>query len=269
MLHADARPVPILETRRALNRSLLLHVIVLGLVLGLPYLHKPPTVEEPPVVQAVLVAPAVVKRPEPVPEPMPEPVAPPPPVPEKLVMPEPVREPPKIALPKAPEKPVPKIAEKTPPRPVEKKPPTPIIKNLKPSTAAMDDEMEAIRRDMQQAEMNRLRREMETSATAMKVSANAALVDRYRGLIAQRVESKWARPLSARAGMTVTLRISILPGGEVANDPIVVSSSGDAAFDSSAIEAVRRASPLPVPDDAAVFSQNFRTFTMKFRPEDL
>lgn len=267
MLHADARPVPVLETRRALNRSLLLHVVVLGLVLGLPYLHTPPEVVEAPAIQAVLVAPSVVKRQEPVPAPPVAEPAPPPPVAEKFEVPEPVREPPKIVLPKAPEKLPPKVAEK--PAPVVKKPPTPIIKSLKPSTDAMADEMAAIRRDMQQAEMDRLRREMESTATAMKVSANAALVDRYRGLIAQRVESKWSRPLSARPGMTVTLRISMLPGGEVANDPIVLSSSGDAAFDASAIEAVRRASPLPVPDDVAVFSQNFRTFTMKFRPEDL
>ncbi|HEX4869469.1 MAG TPA: cell envelope integrity protein TolA [Moraxellaceae bacterium] len=260
MLHADARPAPVLETRRALNRSLLLHVGVLGLVVALPYLHQPPKVVEPPAIQAVLVPKAVVQQPAPTPVEAP----PPPPVPEQIEVPEPVTEPPKIALPKVKpeEKPTPRVAEKKP------EPVKPLLKKPLLNTAAMDEEMKSLQREMQQAEMDRMRREMESTATAMKVSANAALIDRYRGMIAQRVESKWNRPLSARAGMTATLRISILPGGEVAN-VVVATSSGDAAFDASAIEAVKRANPLPVPDDPTVFSQSFRNFTLKFRPEDL
>lgn len=266
MLHADARPAPVLETRRALNRSLLLHLLVLGVVAGLPYLHRPPEVKETPAIQAMLVAKPLVQRPEPQPVKPAEPA--PPPLPEQLELPEPVTEPPKIALPKPPkpEKPVPKVAEKKPE--VTK----PLLKKPLLNTAALDEEMKAMQKEMQQAErqaeLDRMRREMDATATAMKVSANQALVDRYRGLISQRVESRWNRPLAARAGMVATLRISILPGGEVAN-VVVSGSSGNPAFDASAIEAVRRASPLPVPDDLTVFSQNFRNFTLKFRPEDL
>lgn len=261
MLHADARPAPVLETRRALNRSLLLHVGVLGLVVALPYLHQPPKVVEPPAIQAVLVPRSAAQQPAPKPVEAP----PPPPVPEKIELPEPVTEPPRIALPKVkPEvKPAPKVAEKKP------EPPKPLLTRQALKTSiAPDEEMQNLRKEMQQAEMERMRREMESTATAMKVSANAALIDRYRGMIAQRVESKWNRPLSARAGMTATLRISILPGGEVGN-VVVADSSGNPAFDASAVEAVKRANPLPVPDDPAVFSQSFRNFTLKFRPEDL
>lgn len=263
MLHADARPAPVLETRRALNRSLVLHLAVLGLVVALPYLHRPPEVVEPPAIQAVLVPKAMVQQPTPRPV---EPTPPPPaPVPEKIEVPEPVTEPPKIVLPKPKpqEKPVPKVAEKKP------EPPKSLLtKQALKSSLAPDEEMLNLRKEMQQAERDRTLREMESTATAMKVSANAALIDQYRGLIAHRVETKWNRPLSARAGMTATLRINILPGGEVAN-VVLAGTSGDPAFDASAIEAVKRASPLPVPDDTTVFSQNFRNFTLKFRPEDL
>jgi colicin import membrane protein len=273
MLHADVRPAPVLETRRALNRSLLLHLLVLGVVAGLPYLHRPPEVKEPPAIQAVLVPKAVVQQREPVPV---KPVAPAPapaPEPEKVELPPPVVEPPKIVLPKPkPEKPAPAKPEKPVETVAKPRPPESILKNKPLTPLPVDDEIEALRREAKQAErqaeLDRLRREVDATATAMKVSANQALVDRYRGLIANRVESKWNRPLAAKAGMSATLRISILPGGEVAN-VVVTGSSGNPAFDASAIEAVRRASPLPVPEDLAVFSQNFRNFTLKFRPEDL
>jgi colicin import membrane protein len=66
----------------------------------------------------------------------------------------------------------------------------------------------------------------------------------------------------------VTLRISVLPGGEVTN-VVTVKSSGDPAFDASAEDAVRKANPLPVPDDVTAFNQYFRVITLKFNPEDL
>lgn len=249
MLHAEARQAPAGPAKAALWKSLLLHVAVLGVVLGLPYLHKPPQVEEPMVMQAVLVEqPLTRPAPEPIEEPLPEP-------PKEMELPEPVMEPPKIALPRPPEQ---------KPAPVK-----PIFKKPTLNTAALDAEMQTMEREMKQAEeIERIRREMQQTVVATRISANQAIVDQYRGLIARRVETKWNRPLSARAGMVVTLRINILPGGEVGN-VVPVGSSGDAAFDASAVEAVRRASPLPVPGDVAVFNQSFRNFILKFRPEDL
>lgn len=264
MLHADVRPVPALETRRALKRSLVLHLLVLGVVVGLPYLHQPPKVVEPPAIQAMLIEKAVVHHDTPKPVKPVEPLPPPPaPEPEKLELPEPVTEPPKIALPK------PKPVEKVVAKPV---PPKSILKNKPLTPLPVDDEIESLRKEAKQAdrqaELDRMRREIESTATAMKVSANQALVASTIGKIKQRVETKWNRPLSAKAGMSTLLRISLLPGGEVGN-VVVANSSGNPAFDASAVEAVRRASPLPVPDDVGVFSQNFRNFTLKFSPEDL
>lgn len=268
MLHADARPAPVLETRRALNRSLVLHVLVLGLVAGLPYLHRPPEVKEPPAIQAVLVPKAVVQRHEPTPPKPVEPTPAPPPEPPKVELPPPVMEPPKIALPKPkPEKPVEKPVAKEEPKITK-----PLLKKPLLNTASFDAEMDAMRKEVQQherqAELDRIKQEMDKQATAMKVSANQALVASYIGKIKSRVETKWNRPLSARAGMSTLLRISLLPGGEVGN-VVVATTSGNAAFDASAVEAVRRASPLPVPDDVTAFSQSFRNFTLKFSPEDL
>lgn len=262
MLHAESRQTSDPVAKGSLRKSLFLHVAVLGFVVAMPYLHTPPKVIEPPTIQAVLIRKAVVHAPEAKPvEPPPVPPSPPEP-PKQLDLPEPVKEPPKIALPKPPEKPAPKVAEKKP------APLKPLIKPPTLNAAKLDAEMKAMEREMQEAEMQRLRAEADKAAAAIRVSANMAMVDRYKGLINQRVQTKWNRPLSARNGMVVTLRISMLPGGEVTN-VVSVNSSGDAAFDASAEEAVRRASPLPVPEDPGVFNQYFRMVTLKFNPEDL
>ncbi len=66
--------------------------------------------------------------------------------------------------------------------------------------------------------------------------------------------------------MKCTIYIRMIPGGEVI-EARVVQSSGDPNFDSQAEGAVRRASPLPVPDDARLFHQYFREMKLVFEPE--
>lgn len=267
--------------RAALKKSLLLHVAVLGLVLLLPYLHVPPKVEPPRVVEAVLVSGKSLTppppRPEPVtpppePQPLPEPKPLPKPEPAPVKVPEPAKPLPKvpeakIALPKAEEKKaVPKPEVK--PEPVKPAVPKPIIKKPTLQDSAIDDEFQSLQQQMKNEEADRLKAEAAKAASSARNAANSAIRDKYERLINQRVETKWNRPLSARRGMVTTLRISLLPGGEVAN-VVTVKSSGDAAFDASAEEAVRRANPLPVPDDLTAFNQYFRVITLKFNPEDL
>jgi colicin import membrane protein len=56
-----------------------------------------------------------------------------------------------------------------------------------------------------------------------------------------------------------------MPGGEVMGVEIV-KSSGDATYDRQAENAVRKASPLPVPEEARLF-QKFRRFNLVFSPQ--
>ena len=132
--------------------------------------------------------------------------------------------------------------------------------------------MQALERDMKAQQMKADAEQAQRSAAAAAANArdaaNQALREKHTRLIRQRVITKWNRPLSAQHGMVTTLRITVLPGGEVSN-VITVKSSGDAAFDASAEEAVRRSSPLPVPDDVAVFNSYFRVITFRFNPEDI
>ena len=66
----------------------------------------------------------------------------------------------------------------------------------------------------------------------------------------------------------VVLRVRLVPTGEVV-DVGVEQSSGNEAFDRSALLAVERSARFQVPSDPKLFENNFRSFTVLFRPEDL
>jgi len=91
----------------------------------------------------------------------------------------------------------------------------------------------------------------------------------YDDLIRRLVSESWSRPPSARNGMSVVVQINMLPDGTITNAS-VSRSSGDSAFDSSAISAVRAVGRIPemrgIP--AADFAP-YRSFKMTFTPEDL
>ena len=90
----------------------------------------------------------------------------------------------------------------------------------------------------------------------------------YVGQIQQEIIRNWSRPPSARNGMQATLRVFLVPTGEVV-DVKVDESSGNDAFDRSAVLAVRKAEQFVVPGNALMFERSFREFTVVFRPEDL
>ncbi|QQD21816.1 cell envelope integrity protein TolA [Oceanospirillaceae bacterium ASx5O] len=85
--------------------------------------------------------------------------------------------------------------------------------------------------------------------------------------IRAKVSSLWRYPPSVRPDQEVSVRIQLVPTGEVIQVQ-VVRSSGHAALDRSVEQAVMRASPLPVPDDIRLFEQKFRNLTINFRPEN-
>lgn len=82
------------------------------------------------------------------------------------------------------------------------------------------------------------------------------------------IVANWSRPPSARNGMQALLRVRLIPTGEVI-DVKLEESSGNDAFDRSAVLAVNKARQFTVPEDSRSFEQYFREFTVLFRPEDL
>ena len=90
----------------------------------------------------------------------------------------------------------------------------------------------------------------------------------YVAKIQREIINNWSRPPSARNGMRALLRVFLEPTGEVVNVALEESSGND-AFDRSAILAVRKAERFIVPSDAGQFEKNFREFEVLFRPNDL
>ena len=101
-------------------------------------------------------------------------------------------------------------------------------------------------------------------------TAESSLRDGVAATIRATVSNHWRRPSSARNGMVVVLSIQLVPTGEVAGVS-VLRSSGNQAFDRSAITAVEKAGRFPSVAELtdATFETNFREFQLIFKPEDL
>lgn len=108
------------------------------------------------------------------------------------------------------------------------------------------------------------------AAAAEQAETDAEIVGAYTAIIHDLVQQNWSRPPSARNDMTAVLRIQLVPTGEVV-DVEVVQSSGNAAFDraaENAVYAVGRFSELQgMPP--RLFERSFRSLLLTFRPEDL
>jgi len=90
-------------------------------------------------------------------------------------------------------------------------------------------------------------------------------IEKYYFLIRQKIESRWHVPPKS-SGLSLLLRIQLLPTGELSGVK-VVESSGSKSFDKSAENAVKSVRLFPVSDDKAFFERNFRQFSMRFTPE--
>ncbi|WP_049722080.1 cell envelope integrity protein TolA [Gilvimarinus polysaccharolyticus] len=92
----------------------------------------------------------------------------------------------------------------------------------------------------------------------------------YVDMIVARIEQNWSRPPSARRGMQVELLLQLVPTGQVVNVTIT-KSSGNAAFDRSAEQAVRRIDRFSELKNMSpeLFEQNFRQLKLVFNPKDL
>ena len=122
---------------------------------------------------------------------------------------------------------------------------------------------EAERKRIEQALQDELAAEEAAAAAAAQAQADSGEINRYVAAIANRVRQSFTI-LPGLEGLSCTVRITLVPGGEVAGVQIV-RSSGNATFDRQAENAVRKASPLPVPSDPRLFQQ-MRSISFVFDP---
>ncbi len=126
-------------------------------------------------------------------------------------------------------------------------------------------EAEAQRRLAEEQLRQQLAAEEQARIEAARAARAASEAEKYRALIRQKVSRNWSRPPGAPAGLSCTVRVRLVPGGEVLQ-ATVVRSSGNPVFDRSVEAAVHKASPLPVPSDPDLF-EYFREIEFLFIPE--
>ena len=119
---------------------------------------------------------------------------------------------------------------------------------------------EAQRREAEQA----LQSQLAAEQAGIEAARVQSVVAEYIGYIQERIQRSWLRPPGSPAGLSCVVQVGLIPGGEVARVQIV-RSSGDAVFDRSVESAVYKASPLPLPPDAALF-KHFRELRLIFKP---
>ena len=125
-----------------------------------------------------------------------------------------------------------------------------------------------IREDMRQrdeelaAERRRLQQEQREAAEQRRLQGEQA---RYTAAIADTVEGHWRRPAGTAEGLEAVIRVSFSSAGDVRRIQ-VVDSSGNSSFDRSVERAVRAASPVPFPEEAAL-QERMQTITFRFAPD--
>lgn len=153
--------------------------------------------------------------------------------------------------PKAQAKPQPKVAPK--PEPVA------VPEPARPSAA---EQTAAARDELSQA--------LAAEDVLLEEASDRDIAASYVSLISQTVQNNWSRPPSARNGMEVELVIQLVPTGEVVSVTIA-RSSGQVAFDRSAVNAVQKAARFDELQQMPprIFERSFRQFRLLFKPEDL
>lgn len=106
----------------------------------------------------------------------------------------------------------------------------------------------------------------DAKAKAAQQARAQSELERFQALIKQRVESSWVNSGGWTKDIRCLVHVRLIPTGEVI-EATVVRSSGNAAFDRSAENAVYKASPLPLPEDKALF-EHFRDFNFDFHPQE-
>lgn len=140
----------------------------------------------------------------------------------------------------------------------------PELQQVESDNEETDEKQEAERKRMEEQLVMEIMEEQEYRRAITADEKAMAYVAQIKREIAQ----NWSRPPSARRDMEALLRVRLVPTGEVV-DVSVAKSSGNNAFDRSAVLAVEKAERFQVPDDSRQFERNFREFNVLFRPEDL
>jgi colicin import membrane protein len=234
--------------------------VEVSVVDGLPPVSAP---EPPPRPEPRPEPPRPEPKPEPKPVPKPEPKPLPPPVkPEIVTKPEPKKPPEKLQPkpePPKPEPPKPKPEAKPAP-----KPPEDFLKDrLREQLASDDKRMRSEELKRQADEMQRqAAAESAQMAAARAGAANKSALEGYMNKIRVKVRGNIFLPPAVSGNPEAVFLVNQASDGTVL-DVQRKKSSGNAALDEAIEKAIYKSSPLPLPENPAIFN---RSLELKFRP---
>lgn len=272
----------------ALAFTVLVHVgLILALFLGVQWKNKQPEVMEVELwsatptqaVQAVAPPPPPETKPEPQPEPEPRPVAKPEPKPlppppqkpdiaikeeKKPPKPEPKKPEPEAKKPDPKPEPKPEPKKPEPPKPEPKKPdPKPEVKPEPKASDLFSDMLkrEAAERSPRPNNSQQMNKMAAAEAEQRAAAGKKGLQD-YAAKIRRKVRGNIVQPPNIQGNPEAIFEVNQLPGGEVL-DVRLKRSSGNEVLDRAIETAIRKSSPLPTPDDPALFR---RDLEIKYKP---
>lgn len=131
---------------------------------------------------------------------------------------------------------------------------------------------QAVERQKEQQQLAAIRQQTALRAKAMReeqqhaqTHAEITAIAKYKTMITQAISQRWLIPDNVKKQTQCRLQIRLAPGGTVLS-VTVLKGSGNAVLDRSAVTAVYKSSPLPVPKEASLFNQ-FRVLNLTVRPE--
>jgi len=128
-------------------------------------------------------------------------------------------------------------------------------------------EAERKRREAEEALQKKLaeeQRQTEAEERRRQAARDQQVINEYGARIQDAIRRQF-NITGLPEGLSCTLQIRTIPGGDVVGVK-VVSSSGNSIFDRRAETAVNKASPLPVPDNMRVF-EKMREIRIEFAPK--
>jgi colicin import membrane protein len=243
--------------RWAMALTVLVHgVLALFLFYGVSWQTKSPQTVQVSLVTAVSPALTSAKPRAPEPAPEPKPVQKVEPKIEPKIEPRPEPKP----TPKPPIKPDIAVKEKIKPEPKPEPKVDPLQKKL-------DEELKKLDQSKRASEKNKLNAALDkeladAKASNQAASANAKAIDRWIGQIQNKVRGNIVLPPGVRGNPEATFKVVQLPSGEILSVSLA-KSSGHPGLDAAIERAILKSSPLPKPEQAALFE---RDLNLVFRP---
>jgi len=233
---------------RSFLLAALMHGVLVGvLLIGVRFQSRPPVTVEVELWEAQPPAP---------PQPVVKPEPPPPPPPPRVEPEKPVAKPPDIAVKKKPEpkaKPKPKAEPPKRDRELEKQ-----------MQKRMQEQLAMEQKAVQQQDAERRERELKALIAKREADSRAKALATWTDRIRAKIRGNIILPRGIPGDPEAIFDVALLPTGEVLSVK-QTRSSGHAAYDEAVYRAILKSSPLPKPDNAALFE---RRLELRFRPLD-